>query len=116
MAPLIPFIPCLHSFFEEQKRLKEQVVGNEPSSPFFLYVALSHMHVPLAYDPQFENASTNKDRQIYGNALAEVDHEIGRIVLSLRQTGLANDTLFWITSDNGVWDVSRLPIPILTQK
>lgn len=35
-----------------------------------------------------------------------VDFEVGRIVDTLHRTGLANDTLVLITSDNGPWDVS----------
>lgn len=34
-----------------------------------------------------------------------MDHDIGRIMQALRRTGLANDTLVFITSDNGPWDV-----------
>lgn len=37
--------------------------------------------------------------------LKPVDHEIGRVVQALHRTGLANDTLVFITSDNGPWDV-----------
>ncbi len=33
---------------------------------------MAHMHVPLAYDPKFEQASPRTgDRRIYGNTLAE---------------------------------------------
>lgn len=46
----------------------------EERRPFFLYVAMAHMHVPLAYDPQFENASPRTDRRIYGNTLAESEY------------------------------------------
>ena len=35
-----------------------------------------------------------------------VDFEVGRIADALHRTGLANDTLVLITSDNGPWDVS----------
>jgi hypothetical protein len=35
-----------------------------------------------------------------------VDFEVGRVVDALHRTGLANDTLVLITSDNGPWDVS----------
>lgn len=43
-------------------------------TPFFLYIAMSHMHVPLAYDPRFDNASSRTDRRVYGNALAEGEY------------------------------------------
>lgn len=128
-------------FIEEHAALNAAPGRKESPQPFFLYVAMAHMHVPLAYDPQFENASPREGhRRIYGNALAEgacsgcghsivhqddgdrsirllelflhrrtstnaVDHEIGRIVQALHRTGLANDTLVFITSDNGPWDV-----------
>lgn len=54
------------AFVEEQAKK-----NGTTRAPFFLYMALSHMHVPLAYDPRFENASSRTDRRIYGNTLAE---------------------------------------------
>ena len=59
-----------YSFLEGQAQDRTRQEEDGPP-PFFLYVALSHMHVPLAYDPKFENSSSNHERQIYGNALAE---------------------------------------------
>jgi arylsulfatase G len=57
------------NFLEEMAR--EQTGNNTSERPFFLYIAMSHMHVPLAYDARFEEASPRTDRKIYGNALAE---------------------------------------------
>ena len=61
-----------NSFIEEHAALNKVPGRKEPPQPFFLYVAMAHMHVPLAYDPQFENASPRTgDQRIYGNTLAE---------------------------------------------
>lgn len=64
--------PTNRSFIEEHAALNAAPGRKEPPQPFFLYMALAHMHVPLAYDPQFEQASPRTgDARIYGNALAE---------------------------------------------
>lgn len=48
--------------------ISEQAGGEQP---FFLYMAMSHMHVPLAHDPRFDNVSRRTDRQVFGDTLAE---------------------------------------------
>uniref|UniRef100_A0A8C4NDG9 Arylsulfatase G n=1 Tax=Eptatretus burgeri TaxID=7764 RepID=A0A8C4NDG9_EPTBU len=68
--------------------------------PFFLYVALSHVHVPLATAPIFVNSSHHGQ---FGNTLREMDMVVKTIANTLSRLHLENDTLLWFTSDNGPW-------------
>uniref|UniRef100_UPI00358E72CB arylsulfatase G isoform X2 n=1 Tax=Myxine glutinosa TaxID=7769 RepID=UPI00358E72CB len=68
--------------------------------PFFLYLALSHMHVPLATAPIFVNSSHHGQ---FGDTLREMDWVVKTIANTLSQLHVENDTLLWFTSDNGPW-------------
>ena len=73
------------------------------SNPFFAYMAFSHMHVPLFFDPKFANSSARKT--IYGDTLMELDDTVSRIVAAVAAAGLTENTLILATSDNGPWKV-----------
>eukprot|EP01001_Neometanema_parovale_P001956 NODE_1233_length_1822_cov_67.510889_g1170_i0.p1 GENE.NODE_1233_length_1822_cov_67.510889_g1170_i0~~NODE_1233_length_1822_cov_67.510889_g1170_i0.p1 ORF type:complete len:548 (-),score=108.63 NODE_1233_length_1822_cov_67.510889_g1170_i0:124-1767(-) len=73
------------------------------TSPFLLYMAFAHMHVPLAHELQFNNASARKTT--FGDTLVEADATVGRVMAALKKTGLDDNTLIFFTSDNGPWNV-----------
>jgi arylsulfatase A-like enzyme len=66
--------------------------------PFFLYFATHDIHVPRLPHPRFAGASGLGPR---GDAIVEFDWSVGEIVRTLERSGLAEDTLLIITSDNG---------------
>ena len=68
--------------------------------PFFLYVAHTMPHVPLAVSERFRGTTT---RGLYGDAVSEVDWSTGEILAALKQHGLEKDTLVMFLSDNGPW-------------
>jgi len=71
--------------------------------PFFLYLALTAPHTPWVPKEKFKGRST---AGIYGDFVAAVDETIGNVMKALDDTGLAKNTLFIITSDNGAdWKV-----------
>uniref|UniRef100_A0A663M5B3 Arylsulfatase G n=1 Tax=Athene cunicularia TaxID=194338 RepID=A0A663M5B3_ATHCN len=65
--------------------------------PFFLYLALAHMHVPLGVPPPPPPAS---GRGIYGASLSEMDALVGRIKQVADSHGKGN-TLLWFTGTAG---------------
>jgi len=67
---------------------------------FFLYLAFNLPHVPLFASAEFENTSP---RGLYGDVVEEIDHSVGQILATLRETGLDESTLVVFTSDNGPW-------------
>ena len=79
------------------------------TGPFFLYMAFSHMHTPLAYNTRFSNSSTRSGYSVhFGNALFEVDDSVGQIIQALDDYGLRNNTLVILTSDNGPADLGSV--------
>jgi arylsulfatase A-like enzyme len=67
---------------------------------FFLYLAHSMPHIPLATSAKFAGQSA---AGLYGDVIEELDWSVGRILESLRKAGLDKRTLVVFTSDNGPW-------------
>ncbi|XP_075034063.1 arylsulfatase G isoform X2 [Mixophyes fleayi] len=66
--------------------------ASDRGQPFFLYVALAHMHVPLSPVPVAASCEPYKE------SLQEMDHLVGEI-----RASTDSDTLIWFTGDNGPW-------------
>ena len=71
--------------------------------PFFAYMAFSHTHVPLFFDPKFANSSARNT--LFADTTMEMDDTVRRIWQSVKDAGLENDTLILGTADNGPWAV-----------
>jgi arylsulfatase A len=78
------------------------------NAPFFLYLALAAPHTPWLPTGRFKGMTDSGD---YGDFVAQVDASVGRVLKTLKELGLEEDTLVVFTSDNGpVWfaaDVAR---------
>ena len=57
-------------------------------------------HTPLFRAKAFEGKSL---RGVYGDVIEEIDWSVGRVLDTLREEGLAENTLVLFTSDNGPW-------------
>ena len=68
--------------------------------PFFLYLAHSMPHVPLAVSDKFKGKS---GQGLYGDVVMELDWSVGQVLSALDETGLTKNTLVIFTSDNGPW-------------
>lgn len=68
--------------------------------PFFLYLAHSMPHVPLAVSNKFKGKS---EQGLFGDVMMEIDWSVGEILKTLQKEGLEDNTLVIITSDNGPW-------------
>ena len=77
-----------------------QFITQHKDSPFFLYLAHSMPHVPLAVSPKFAGKS---HRGMYGDVIMEIDWSVGEIMKTLQQFGLEQNTIVVFTSDNGPW-------------
>ncbi len=77
----------------------------DDSKPFFLYVPFSAPHVPCQEERQwvepYKNVFDNDSRCFYAAAMTHMDDAVGRIVRTVRDRGLAGDTLVIFFSDNG---------------
>ena len=75
-------------------------IRNNRSNPFFLYLAHSMPHVPLAVSDKFKGKS---EQGLFGDVMMEIDWSVGEVVRTVRELGLEDNTLIVITSDNGPW-------------
>jgi arylsulfatase A-like enzyme len=81
------------------KRACDFIKKNKTNS-FFLYLAHSMVHVPIAASPKFRGKS---QLGLFGDVMMEVDWSVGEIMKTLRENGLDKNTLLVFTSDNGPW-------------
>jgi len=68
--------------------------------PFFIYLAHKDPHQPFFPSPPFAGRSAGGP---YGDAVSEFDWSVGEVMRALRETGVADNTLVIVTSDNGPW-------------
>ena len=75
-------------------------IKEHKDGPFFVYLPHSMPHIPLyvpedAYDPDPQNA--------YTCVIEHIDAEVGRVMDTIREQGLSENTYVIYTSDNGPW-------------
>ncbi len=75
-------------------------IRDHRDEPFFLYIPHSMAHVPLFASDEFRGTSP---AGIYGDVIEEIDGSVGRVLDTLREEGLTENTLVVFTSDNGPW-------------
>lgn len=89
-----------HTITERYTDEAVQYIKQNADNPFFLYLAHSLPHVPLFASTAFEGTSI---RGIYGDVIEEIDHGVGRILETLKESNLDKKTIVVFTSDNGPW-------------
>lgn len=72
----------------------------QEGKPFFLYLAHSMPHIPIAPGKNFAGKS---HRGKYGDVMEEIDWSVGEVVSELRRQGIYENTLIIFMSDNGPW-------------
>ena len=75
-------------------------ISKNKDKPFFVYLPHSMPHIPLyvpedAYDPDPQNA--------YTCVIEHIDAEVGRLMNTIRELELSENTYVIYTSDNGPW-------------
>ncbi len=68
------------------------------AQPFFLYFPLTAPHTPVIPNDLFRGKSRAGN---YGDFMVECDATVHRIIAALKETGVYDNTLFILTSDNG---------------
>lgn len=111
IAPELKLHDVLPRFTDEAVQVIQshaKSAANDAADPLFLYLAYPAPHTPWLPSEEFAGKS---GAGMYGDFLMMVDANIGRVLDSLKDNGMADDTLVIFTSDNGpVWypdDVSR---------
>lgn len=68
--------------------------------PFFVYLSHKDPHQPFFPSEKFAGTS---DGGPYGDVVSEFDWSVGEIVSALKRMRLDDNTLVFVTSDNGPW-------------
>ncbi len=85
------------------KRYTEEAIHfikKHKDRPFFVYLAHNLPHIPLFASKDFQHTSK---RGVYGDVVQEIDDGVGQLLATLKEQGLANNTIVVFTSDNGPW-------------
>ncbi|EDQ89914.1 uncharacterized protein MONBRDRAFT_32135 [Monosiga brevicollis MX1] len=78
--------------------MANNTIVEQPTNYDNLTQSYVHVHSPLFSSPAFFNVSRGGR---FGDNVEEMDHSVGRILNTLDELGIANDTLVILTSDNG---------------
>lgn len=92
---------------DQQSRIVERYteesvrfITENKDKPFFLYLPHTAIHTPIYAGEKFSGKSGNGR---VGDWIEEVDWSTGRVLDTLRELKLAENTLVVFTSDNGPW-------------
>jgi len=96
IAPDFKHAEVLPKLAEKAVRFIDASAGGQ--EPFFLYFALPAPHTPILPSPAFAGKSGTNE---YGDFCLQVDHVAGQIAEALERNGIADNTIFIFTADNG---------------
>lgn len=77
-----------------------QFIKDNKDGPFLLVIAPNMPHLPVHAGDAFKGRSL---RGLYGDCIEEIDEMVGRVTQTLRDQGIAENTLVVFSSDNGPW-------------
>lgn len=86
--------------------MRERATAARSGTPFFAYVPLAAPHTPIVPEKEWQGSS---GINAYADFVKQVDADIGRMLDALDELGLARDTLFVLTSDNGCSPEAKIP-------
>ncbi len=78
--------------------IQERSDESKKGKPFFLYLAFASPHTPIVPAKSFQGKSNLSP---YGDFVMQTDDSIGKILDCLDKTGLSDNTIVILTSDNG---------------
>jgi hypothetical protein len=68
------------------------------AEPFLVYLAFSHIHVPIVHSPLYSGKS---GKGVLGDALMELDDSVGMVMQALETNNATQSTIVFMTGDNG---------------
>lgn len=93
-----------HLFDKAFRHIRNRAQGKQP---FFLYLALPAPHTPIVPLPPFKGASGLNP---YADFVMQVDHSMGQLLATLKESGIDDNTLVIFTSDNGCSPEANFPL------
>ncbi len=80
------------------KIISEKADAAKKGTPFFIYMPLNSPHTPILPSEKWQGKS---GISLYADFVMETDDAIGQIMRATEESGIAQDTLIIVTSDNG---------------
>ena len=92
----------LATFDDKQRDSAMQYIRQHAKDerPFFMEVAFLKVHNPNNPSPAFRGRSQEGN---YLDSLMELDYNTGQVMQTIRDAGIANNTIVVWTTDNGAW-------------
>lgn len=94
---------CTDVFFDHAKKFIEASVAEE--KPFLAYISTNAphgpMHAPVEYAKPYEDAGLDTGTAHFFGMIANIDDNVGALREWLGEKGLAENTIFIFTTDNG---------------
>ena len=79
-------------------------ITDNKAQPFFVYMPHTMPHTRLGASEQFKGKSK---RGLYGDVIEEIDWNVGRILDTVKDLSLDDNTYVLFFSDNGPWEVKK---------
>lgn len=96
---------CTDIFFRETMHFIKEGVDEKSKQPFFVYLPLNAMHGPFTvadkYSAPFTEKGLPESRSIFYGMIQNFDENLGRLLTSLKQWNIDDDTLVIFMGDNG---------------
>lgn len=89
-----------------------EILDKEEEENKFIYLAYLDPHVPLICPNRFMNIkfindlAISQERKKYLSMITHLDYQIGRIIEKLKIKRIYDETLIWLMSDNGGWNLN----------
>jgi arylsulfatase A len=94
----------------------ERFIEQHQDKPFFLYLPHYSVHIPMKAKPELiakyrvlPKPEKGQNNPVYAAMVESMDESVGRLRRKLEQLGLADDTVFIFTADNGGLSVKEGP-------
>lgn len=85
-------------FLEKSRAFLKEHAANHRDQPFFLFHSMQAVHLPSFPSPKFQGKTGLGP---HADFIFEMDHIVGELMKTLRETGMDRNTLVIFTSDNG---------------
>lgn len=80
------------------------IIEQRNEQPFLMWLSYNAPHSPLQHPPSYSelnNYPEITDRSVFAEMVTHVDSDIGRVMDSLKEQGILEDTIVIFSSDNG---------------
>lgn len=101
-----PIYPKGHLCDLQTNKVIEIIKKHDKNKPLFIYLAFNSPHLPLEptayWNEKYQNIKNTTKRK-YAAMVSHMDDSINKIIESLKEKNIYEDTLIWFMSDNGGW-------------